>query len=75
MAQFKSLLNRDQIWRQSASRSFGPLVSKTGKAAIVTTCTAVRKASGHKVCSYIELATKVAELQFLNREPSYGALS
>jgi hypothetical protein len=45
--------------------SFSPDV---GKGAAVTTCTAVRKARGHEVGSYMELATKVAELQFLNRE-------
>jgi hypothetical protein len=39
-----------------------------GKAATIATCTEVRKAPGHKVRSYIDLATKVAELQFMNRE-------
>jgi hypothetical protein len=36
--------------------------------AAITTCTKVRKAIGHKVLSYIDLAKKVAELQFMNRE-------
>lgn len=31
------------------------------------TCTTVRKADGHRVSSFLELATKVAELQFRNR--------
>ncbi len=31
------------------------------------TCTTVRKAVGHRVSSFLELATKVAELQFRNR--------
>src|SRR5665213_2725994 len=39
-----------------------------GKATRVTSCTMVRKAGGHKVRSFMELATKVAELQFMNRE-------
>src|SRR3954447_20337312 len=30
--------------------------------------TAVRKGRGHRVRSFLELATKVAELQFLNRD-------
>ena len=34
----------------------------------VDTVTAVRKAKGHRVDSFLELATKVAELQFRNRE-------
>ena len=32
------------------------------------TNTDVRKDSGHLVHSYLELATKVAELQFMNRD-------
>src|SRR6202521_5668488 len=32
------------------------------------TCTQVRKGRGHKVESFLELATKVAELQFMNRD-------
>lgn len=32
------------------------------------TCTEVRKGPGHKVDSFLELATKVAELQFMNRD-------
>jgi len=32
------------------------------------TCTTVRKADGHRVSSFLELATKVAELQFRNRK-------
>ncbi|OQW61773.1 MAG: hypothetical protein BVN28_06700 [Nitrospira sp. ST-bin4] len=31
------------------------------------TCTTVRKAAGHRVSSFLELATNVAELQFRNR--------
>lgn len=34
----------------------------------IETITRVRKAKGHRVTSYLELATKVAELQFRNRE-------
>jgi hypothetical protein len=45
--------------------SFGPGAEK---GATITTCTKVRKASGHEVISYIDLAKKVAELQFMNRE-------
>src|ERR1700677_4101444 len=33
-----------------------------------TTCTAVRKSDAQRVSSYMELARKVAELQFLNRD-------
>jgi hypothetical protein len=36
--------------------------------ATVTTNGSVRKGSGHRIRSYIELATKVAELQFRNRD-------
>ncbi|MBX5070496.1 FRG domain-containing protein [Rhizobium lentis] len=32
------------------------------------TCTAVRHSSGHRVNSYLDLAKKVAELQFMNRD-------
>ncbi|MGO8568552.1 FRG domain-containing protein [Rhizobium ruizarguesonis] len=32
------------------------------------TCTAVRQSGGHKVSSYLDLAKKIAELQFLNRD-------
>ena len=32
------------------------------------TCTQVRKGRGHQVESFLELATKVAELQFMNRD-------
>jgi hypothetical protein len=45
--------------------SFAP---GTGSAAKVTRCTAVRKSKGHHVLSFMDLATKVAELQFMNRE-------
>src|SRR5258708_8979151 len=45
--------------------SFGP---DEEKSAATTTCTEVRKAPGHKVVSYIDLAKKVADLQFMNRE-------
>jgi hypothetical protein len=38
------------------------------KAAVPRRCSAVRKADGHRVGSFMELATKVAELQFLNRD-------
>ncbi|NJM55600.1 MAG: FRG domain-containing protein [Verrucomicrobiae bacterium] len=34
----------------------------------VETITEVREAEGHRVTSYLELATKIAELQFRNRE-------
>lgn len=34
----------------------------------VTNCTSVRKAVAHRVRSFLELATKVAELQYRNRE-------
>ncbi len=34
----------------------------------VESVTEIRKSNGHKVSSYLELATKVAELQFRNRE-------
>jgi len=37
-------------------------------AARVASCTIIRKAEGHRVGSFMELATKVAELQFMNRE-------
>ena len=30
--------------------------------------TAIRKGPGHRVNSYLELATKIAELQFMNRD-------
>jgi hypothetical protein len=39
--------------------------SKTCK---IATNTAIRKGAGHKVGSYLELARKIAELQFLNRD-------
>lgn len=39
-----------------------------GKAQVVKSSIAVRKAGGHPVESYLELATKIAELQFRNRE-------
>jgi hypothetical protein len=32
------------------------------------TCTAIRKGRGHPVASFLDLATKVAELQFMNRD-------
>jgi hypothetical protein len=34
----------------------------------ITTNTAIREGRGHKVGSYLELARKIAELQFLNRD-------
>src|SRR5262245_44323481 len=34
----------------------------------ITTNTAIREGAGHKVGSYLELARKIAELQFLNRD-------
>jgi hypothetical protein len=36
--------------------------------AIARTCTAVRKGQAHRVSSFMELATKTAELQFMNRD-------
>ncbi len=33
-----------------------------------TTCTAVRKGPGHKVKDFLDLATKIAELQFMNQD-------
>ena len=39
-------------------------VSKSQEA----TCTSIRKGDAHKVASYMELVTKVAELQFMNRD-------
>jgi hypothetical protein len=44
--------------------SFGPDDEK----AQAMSCTMVRKSDGHKVTSFMELATKIAELQFMNRE-------
>src|SRR6202011_262701 len=44
--------------------SFAPQANK----AAATTCVEVRAAAGHKVISFMDLATKIAELQFLNRE-------
>jgi hypothetical protein len=34
----------------------------------ITTNTKIREGAGHKVGSYLELARKIAELQFLNRD-------
>src|SRR5882757_5919610 len=34
----------------------------------ITTNTGVREGAGHKVASYLELAQKIAELQFRNRD-------
>jgi hypothetical protein len=42
-------------------------ITRDGKATS-TTCQGVRKAPAHKVTSYIDLARKVAELQFMNRD-------
>jgi hypothetical protein len=44
--------------------SFGP----DGQTVEALSCTAVRKAKAHEVQSFMELATKIAELQFMNRE-------
>jgi hypothetical protein len=33
-----------------------------------TTCTAVRNSGGHEINDFLDLATKVAELQFMNRD-------
>lgn len=52
-------LGRQELW------SF---VDGEEKAKKVSKVTSVRKAAGHRVNSYLELATKVAELQFRNRE-------
>ena len=42
---------------------------KTGPGRLTpTTCTAVRKSEGQRVRDYLDLATKVAELQFMNRD-------
>lgn len=38
------------------------------KAVVARNCTAVRRAEAHRVASYPELASKLAELQFMNRE-------
>ena len=42
--------------------------SKKGKNASPQTCTSIRKSDAHKVKSFMDLATKVAELQFMNRD-------
>src|SRR6476620_6720779 len=39
-----------------------------GRRAVATTCTNVRKGPAHRVKSFMELATKIAELQFMNRD-------
>jgi hypothetical protein len=39
-----------------------------GRAAACATCLAIRKDSGHEVKSFLDLAQKVAELQYLNRD-------
>jgi hypothetical protein len=36
--------------------------------AVPMTCTAVRKNGAHPLRSFMDLATKVAELQFMNRD-------
>ena len=38
------------------------------KAVVAKNCTAIRKAEAHRVANYPELASKLAELQFMNRE-------
>jgi hypothetical protein len=35
---------------------------------VTATCTKIRKENAHLVSNYMELATKVAELQFMNRD-------
>jgi hypothetical protein len=42
--------------------------AEKSKKALPTFCTAIRRSAGHKVSSFMELATKVAELQFMNRD-------
>jgi len=42
--------------------------AKKAKNALPMTCTAVRKDVAYKVNSFMDLATKVAELQFMNRD-------
>ena len=51
-------IGRQKIW------SF----TKIGRKSEATTCTEVRHGNGLHVTSYVELATKVAELQFMNRD-------
>jgi len=50
-------LGKNEIWSFCDGRSSACLIKKA---------TEVRKAPGHKVSSYLDLATKVAELQFRN---------
>src|SRR5688572_9759339 len=50
-----------------ASQSLWSLLSES-KEAETASCSRIRKDPGHEVRSYLELATKVAELQFRNRD-------
>jgi len=52
------IIGNSKIWTYSGQET----------EAIRGNCTSVRKSDGHPVSSYMELATKVAELQFKNRE-------
>lgn len=50
------------------NKVWGYFDSKQKKAAILDKATEARNAEGHAVRSYRELATKIAELQFMNRD-------
>ena len=51
-------IGTSKIWTYSATQS----------EALPGKCSSVRKSQGHRVNNYMELATKVAELQFKNRD-------
>lgn len=52
------IIGREKIWTYGSG----------GTEAEPQTCTAIRKSRGHTVKTYLELARKIAELQFLNRD-------
>ena len=52
------VIGNQKIWMFSESSE-----SITG-----LTCSAIRKGPAHRVRSYVDLATKIAELQFRNRD-------